>query len=110
MVSRSLARPAWANTTVLGGDLTAAISELKASGDGELQVHGSAVLVQWLLQHDLVDELHLITIPIVVGQGRRLSPDSRPDIAVEVLESRSDSKGAIIQVYRPTGRPEYPSI
>ena len=100
--------PEWANTTVLSGDLAAAIRELKAKAGGELQVHGSGVLIRWLLDNDLVDEIILLTVPVVVGQGTRLFPDAGPDVALDLVDSRADSKGVTIQVYRPAGRPQYP--
>jgi dihydrofolate reductase len=76
---------------------------------GELQVHGSGALIRWLLATDLVDEMTLVIVPVVVGQGMRLSPDTGPDIALDLVDSRADSKGVTIQVYRPTGRPQYAS-
>ena len=99
--------PEWANTTVLSGEVAAAIRELKAMAGGELQVHGSGVLVRWLLDNDLVDEINLFTYPVVVGQGTRLFPDTGPDMALESVGSRTTPSGVTIQVYRPTGRPQY---
>ncbi len=99
--------PEWANTTVLSGDVAAAIGELKAKAGGELQVHGSGVLVRWLLDNDLVDEINLLTYPVVIGQGTRLFPDTGPDKALELVGSRATPKGLTLQVYRPTGRPQY---
>jgi dihydrofolate reductase len=96
--------PGWANTTVLSGDVAAAIRELKAKPGGELQVPGSGVLVRWLLENDLVDEITLFTVPVVVGQGTRLFPDNGPARALDLVESRSTPGGVTIQVYRPTGR------
>jgi len=107
VASTTLPDAAWAGTTVLSGDLEAAIGELKASSPGELQVHGSGTLIRWLLDHDLVDEMTLLTIPVIVGQGMRLFPESGPDLALDVVESRTDSTGVTIQVYRPNGRPRY---
>lgn len=107
VASRTLTEPEWAHTAVLGDDLFAAVTELKASGDGELQVHGSSRLIQWLLEKDLVDEMELVTIPVVLGQGARLFADSGRDIAMNFVDSRSDSKGVMIQTYRPAGRPGY---
>jgi len=74
---------------------------------GELQVHGSGALIRWLLDNDLVDEINLLIVPVVLGQGTRLFPDAGPDIALDLVDSRADSKGVTIQVYRPTGRPRY---
>ena len=99
--------PEWANTTVLSVDVAAAIRDLKAKAGGEVQVHGSGVLVRWLLDRELVNEINLLTFPVVVGQGTRLFPETGPDTALELLESRTTSSGVTIQVYRPGGRPQY---
>jgi dihydrofolate reductase len=107
VASTTLTDPKWANTTVLADDLAAAVAGLKAKRGGELQVHGSGALVRWLLASQLVDELTLLIVPVVVGQGTRLFPDAGPDIALELVGSRSTPKGVTIQVYRPTGRPRY---
>ena len=107
LASTTIADPQWANTTVLSGDLAAAIGELKAKRAGELQVHGSGALTRWLLENDLVDEMNLLIVPVVVGQGTRLFPDTGPDIALDLVESRAFPKGTTIQVYRPAGRPRY---
>jgi dihydrofolate reductase len=107
MASTTLTEPKWADTTVLSDDLATAIADLKAKPGGELQVHGSGALVRWLLEHQLVDQITLLVCPVVVGQGTRLFPDTGPDIALDLVESRSTPKGVTIQVYRPTGRPQY---
>jgi len=109
LASTTITDPQWAETTALSEDLAAAIGELKAKPEGELQVHGSGALIRWLLDHDLVDEIQLIIVPVVLGQGARLFPDAGPDIALDLVESRVDSKGVTIQIYRPTGRPQYPA-
>jgi dihydrofolate reductase len=107
VASATLTDPDWSGTTVLTGDLSAAIRELKDQDEGELQVHGSGALVRWLLAHELVDELVLLTYPVVVGQGTRLFPDTGPDTALDLLESRATSGGVTIQAYRLAGRPQY---
>ena len=109
VASTTLTAPRWEDTTVLRGDFAAAISELKAKPRGELQVHGSGALTRWLLENDLVDEMTLIVIPVILGQGARLFPETGPDLALDLVESRVDSKGVTIQVYRPAGRPQYPA-
>jgi dihydrofolate reductase len=110
VASTTLTTPGWAGTTVLGSDLASAVAELKAKPGGELQVHGSGTLVRWLLENDLVDEMTVLTVPVVLGQGNRLFPDHGPDIALDVVDSRVDSKGVAIHVYRPAGRPQYPTL
>ena len=107
LASNTLTEPRWADTTVLSGDLAAAIGELKARPGGELQVHGSGNLVRWLLDNQLVDEITLLVCPVVVGQGTRLFPDNGPDMALDLVESRAFPKGITIQVYRPAGSPQY---
>ncbi len=107
LASTTLTEPRWANTTVLSGDVAAAIRELKAKARGELQVHGSGALIRWLLENDLVDEINLLIVPVVLGQGTRLFPDTGPDVALDFVESRSTPSGVTFQVYRPTGRPQY---
>jgi dihydrofolate reductase len=109
LASTTLTEPQWAGTTVLSGDLASAIGELKARPGGELQVHGSGSLIRWLLENELVDELNLLIVPVVLGQGTRLFADAGPDIALALVDSRVDSRGVTIQVYRPNGRPQYPT-
>ena len=107
VVSSTLTDPAWSGTTVLSDDIATAIADLKAQPGGELQVHGSGLLTRWLLANDLVDELTLIVVPVILGQGARLFPETGPDLALDLIESRVDSKGVTTQVYRPAGRPHY---
>lgn len=107
VASNTLTEASWADTTVLSGDLATAIRELKARPVGELQVHGSGTLVQWLLANGLVDELELLVCPVVVGQGKRLFPENGPDIAFDLVDIRAFPKGITLQIYRPAGRPRY---
>jgi dihydrofolate reductase len=107
VASTTLTDPRWADTTVLSGEVAAAVGELKAKPGGELQVVGSLSLVRWLLDNDLVDEITLLTYPVVVGQGTRLFPDAGQDTALELVESRATTSGVTMQVYRTAGRPQY---
>ncbi len=84
--------PKWSDTTVLSGDVAAAVGVLKSQAGRELQVHGSGALIRWLLNNQLVDEITLCVCPVIVGQGTRLFPDA----ALDLVESQST-----IQVHRP---------
>ncbi|MGW8567526.1 dihydrofolate reductase family protein [Isoptericola sp. NPDC055881] len=107
VVSSTLTRPGWSEVTVLSDDVLDAVRDLKATPGGELQVHGSGVLTRWLLENELVDEMTLITVPVVLGQGRRLFPETGPEASLELVRSRVDTRGVTTQVLRPSGRPRY---
>ena len=107
VASTTLQDPKWANTTVLEGDLAAAVRELKQREGRELQVHGSGALVRFLLGNDLVDRLNLLVFPVIVGAGRRLLPDEGIATGLALAGSRTTPSGVTISVYRPTGRPEF---
>jgi len=100
----------WNGATLLGDDVPARVAELKARPGGELQVHGSAGLIQTLLQHGLVDELRLLTFPVVLGAGKRLFGAGAVPAGVRLTESRTTSAGTIIGVYAFEGRPAYGSF
>jgi dihydrofolate reductase len=106
VASSTLSEPRWADTTVIAGEV-AGLSELKAGPGGELQVHGSGALVRWLLENELVDEINLKTAPVIIGQGTRLFADTGPDVALDLVDTRTTPNGVTIQVFRPSGRPEY---
>ena len=105
VVSSTPFDPKWAPVTVLSGDLAAAVRELKAKVGRELHVAGSGVLVRWLLDNDLVDEMTLFTFPVVVGKGTRLFANGGPYVALDLVGSRATLSGVTIQVYRPAGHP-----
>lgn len=109
VASTTLTDPRWEGTTVLSGDVAAAVGELRAEPGGELQVWGSGTLIRWLLDHRLVDEIVLLTYPVIVGQGTRLFPATGPDLGLQLVDLQSTPKGLTIQTYRTTGRPEYES-
>ena len=107
VVSTSLKDPQWKGTSVLTGDVAAAIRKLKAQKDGDLLVPGSGVLVRWLFANGLVDQLDLLIYPVLVGQGTRLFAASGPDVALDLVTSRTTARGITILTYRTAGRPEY---
>ena len=102
--STTLENPAWQNTHVIDGDVEAAVRELKAKPGRELQLHGSGVLLRWLLERDLVDELNLRITPVIVGAGMRLFPERGQTHDMTLVESLSLPSGVVIQTYRPNGR------
>jgi dihydrofolate reductase len=106
VASSTLTEPRWADTTVIAGEV-AAVSELKNEPGGELQVHGSGALVRWLIENELVDEINLLIYPVIIGQGTRLFADAGPDLALDLVDTRTTSIGVTLQIFRPSGRPEY---
>jgi dihydrofolate reductase len=109
VVSTTLTDPQWSGTHVLSGDIAGAIRDLKARQDGDVVVPGSGVLVRWLLAHGLIDQFDLLIYPVIIGQGTRLFPNSGPDMALDLVTSRTTSRGITIQSYRTAGRPKYPT-
>ena len=107
VVSRTLKDPGWENTTVLDGDVVQAIRDLKAKPGNELQAHGSGELVRFLLEHDLLDRLHLVVAPVILGAGARLFPEQGLDTRLEVVDSLTTPSGTQISTYRPAGRATY---
>ncbi|WP_138444137.1 dihydrofolate reductase family protein [Sinomonas susongensis] len=107
VASNTLTEPGWSDTAILSGDVAAGLRELKAAPGGELQVHGSGHLIRWLLANELVDEIILLVCPVIVGEGTRLFPESGPDLALDLVESRAFPQGITLQAYRPAGRPQY---
>ena len=101
VVSRTLDEPlAWNNSTLINGDIVASITELKQRDGKDIVVHGSATLVQTLMEHDLVDRYRLLVYPVVVGKGKRLFREGRP-ATLKLLESRAFSSGVVAVVYEP---------
>jgi dihydrofolate reductase len=109
VVSTTLTDPAWSGTTVIDGDLAKEVTALKEHTDGELQVHGSGALARSLLGLDLVDTLHLLTFPVVLGAGRRLFDEGTVPTAFRHTGGHVTGAGVSIQSYDLAGRPEYGS-
>lgn len=107
VVSSTLTDPEWAGTTVISGDLAKEVTALKERTDGELQVHGSGALVRSLLDLGLVDTLHLLTFPVVLGAGFRLFAEGTAPTAFTHTGGRTTSTGVAIHSYDLAGRPEY---
>src|SRR5207244_6048476 len=98
VVSSTLEEPTWNNSTVLKGDLVEEVSKLRQELDGDIAVHGSAQLVQALLEHDLVDELRLMVFPLVLGAGKRLFGDTSDKKPLRLVDSKTDGDGVAILI------------
>ena len=100
VVSSTLESPEWNNTTVLRGDVAGEVARLKQERDGNIVVHGSAQLVQALLEHDLVDELRLMVFPVMLGTGKRLFGEMAEKKRLHLADVRTVGDGVAILVYR----------
>jgi dihydrofolate reductase len=103
VVSRTLDKVDWQNTTLIKGEAVEEINKLKAMDGPELQVHGSSNLLQTLLKHGLVDEMQVIIFPVIVGKGKRLFGENLEAANFKLLNSRTSAKGVIVAWYEPAG-------
>jgi dihydrofolate reductase len=101
VVSSTLTDPEWSNTTVVDGDLAAAVADIKQRHDGDVVVHGSATLAQALLDAGLVDELRLMVFPVVLGGGKRLFADDGAKRPLTLSSARTVGDGVQILTYAP---------
>ena len=103
VVSSTLEEPEWNNSTVLKGDVAEEVAKLKHEQDGDIYVHGSARLVQTLVEHDLVDELRLMVFPVVLGSGKRLFGETSDKKPLRLVDSKVVGDGVAILIYEPAG-------
>jgi dihydrofolate reductase len=101
VVSSTLQDPDWTNTTVLSGDLREEVSKVRQEVDGDIVVHGSAQLVQALVEHGLVDELRLMVFPVVLGAGKRLFGETSDKRRLRLADSKMVGDGVAILTYAP---------
>ncbi|MEV4428092.1 dihydrofolate reductase family protein [Streptomyces sp. R-07] len=99
----------WEGTTLLRGDVVEEVAALKERTEGEIQMHGSAGLARTLLDHDLIDTLHLHVFPVVLGTGRRLFTDGVRPTAFRLTDARTTGTGVALHTYELAGRPTYGS-
>ena len=105
VVSSTLTRPEWTNSTVVPGDhLVDAVSRLKQEADGDVVVHGSVQLAQTLIAQDLVDELRLMVFPVVLGSGKRLFGDGGEKKTLRLVDSKIVGDGVAILTYAAGAR------
>jgi dihydrofolate reductase len=102
VVSSSLEQADWQNTTVLSGDPADSVATLKEQVDGVILVAGSATLVKALIEADLVDELHLMVFPVLLGQGKRLFPEGEAKHRLQLAEAKTVGDGiSLVRYERP---------
>ncbi len=101
VVSKTLEEPLeWNNSTLIKDNVVGEITNLKQQDGQDITVHGSATLVQTLMQHDLVDRYRLLVYPVVLGKGKRLFQEGIP-ATLKLLESQSFSSGVVGLIYEP---------
>jgi dihydrofolate reductase len=101
VVSSTMDEPEWNNSTVLKGDVAEEVAKLREQHDGDIVVHGSARLVQTLLEHDLVDQLRLMVFPVVLGSGKRLFAETSDKKRLRLVDSKVVGDGVGILIYEP---------
>jgi dihydrofolate reductase len=94
---------AWPNSVPVEGDAADGLAALKAEDGPELQVHGSANLIQTLLRHNLVDEFRLWVFPVVLGSGKRLFADGSLPVGLRLADSKVSSTGVVMGTWQPAG-------
>ena len=102
VISSTLKKAEWTNSTVLKGDVVEEVSKLRQELSGNIVVHGSAQLVQTLIEHDLVDELRLMVFPVVLGTGKRLFADTSDKKRMRLESSKTVGDGVVILIFQPT--------
>jgi dihydrofolate reductase len=93
----------WSNSVPIEGDAADGLAALKQEDGPELQVHGSANLIQTLLRHNLVDQYRLWIFPVVIGSGKRLFADGTVPSGLRLVDSQVSSTGVVIGTYEPAG-------
>jgi dihydrofolate reductase len=101
VISSTLEDPEWTNSTVLSGDVAEEVSKLKQRPGGDIVVHGSAQLVQTLVEHDLVDQFRLMVFPVVLGKGKRLFGETSDKKSLRLTDSKMVGDGVAILIYEP---------
>ena len=105
VVSSTLQEPEWNNSSVLSGDVVEEVAKLRREQEGDIVVHGSARLVQTLVEHGLVDELRLMMFPILLGSGKRLFGEASEKMRLRLVDSKVAGDGVAILTYQPAGAP-----
>ncbi|MGQ0538393.1 MAG: dihydrofolate reductase family protein [Gemmatimonadaceae bacterium] len=110
VASRTLQSVAWQNSQLIKGDVAQKVADLKRGDGPEIQVHGSANLIQTLLKNNLIDEYQLWTFPLVLGSGKRLFADGTIPGALKLSDSKTSTTGVTIAMFQPAGAIDYGSF
>lgn len=110
VVSSTLDRLTWNNSMLLRGDVFNEVATLKRQPGNELQIHGSSTLIRTLMEQDLIDEYRLFIHPVVLGNGKRLFGEGTTPTAFTLIETKTTSRGVVIHVYQPAGKPTYGTV
>jgi dihydrofolate reductase len=104
VASRGRPELSWEGSVLIEGDVVEGVQALKAQDGPELQVHGSSELLQTLLRARLVDQLRVLTFPVVLGSGKRLFGDGAVPTALRLVSSTTSTTGVVLTVYEPAGQ------
>lgn len=110
VASRTLDHVTWSNSSLIEGDVGEAVSKLKEDEDGEIQVTGSAGLLQTLIERDLVDVYRLWIFPLVLGTGKRLFGPGAVPAGLRLVDTQISTTGVSIQTYEREGEIKYGSF
>ena len=100
VVSTTLTTTTWNNSTLIKDNIAGEIASLKQQDGQDIIVHGSATLVQWLMQHDLVDRYRLLVYPVVIGKGKRLFKDGT-SAPLKLVSAQGFGSGVVALIYEP---------
>ena len=101
VISSTLKKADWNNSTILSGDVTEEITKLKKKLNGNIVVHGSAQLVQALVANDLINELRLMVFPVILGSGKKLFDEMNGKKSMKLINSQTVGDGVAILIYEP---------
>jgi len=107
VASRTLDTVSWQNSTLLTGDVAEAVAKLKQGDGGEIQVHGSGGLIQTLIEHDLVDEFHVLVFPVLLGSGKRLFAEGTIPAGLKLTGTTVSTTGVVVSTYQREGKVGY---
>jgi dihydrofolate reductase len=110
VVTSTLKELSWNNSRLITGDIVKEVSELKHLPGRELQIHGSAALINHLTDHGLIDTYRVLTFPVVLGRGKRLFAEGVTPTAFKLTETQATGSGVVIHSYENAGKPTFGSV